>query len=118
MNDVISRADVEQTVEDNILCYTHSDRPIDQDPDTECHKAIRMALRMLRKDLRKLPSAQTERKKGEWIPLISTSDQKHHEWCGYQCSICGEKTLRLMQYNFCPNCGADMRGGEDGLYIV
>lgn len=54
-DDCISRADVEQTVEDNILCYTHSDRPIDQDPDTDCHKAIRIALRMLRKDLRKLP---------------------------------------------------------------
>ena len=54
-DDAISRADVEQTVEDNILCYTHSDRPIDQDPDTECHMAIRMALRMLKKDLRKLP---------------------------------------------------------------
>ena len=53
--DAISRADVEQTVEDNILCYTHSDRPIDQDPDTERDMAIRMALRMLRKDLRKLP---------------------------------------------------------------
>jgi len=58
--DLISRADVEQTVEDNILCYTHSDRPIDQDPDTECHKAIRTALKMLRKDLKKLPSAQPD----------------------------------------------------------
>ena len=54
-NDLINRVDVEQTVEDNILCYTHSDRPIDQDPDTDCHMAIRAALRMLRKDLRKLP---------------------------------------------------------------
>ena len=60
MSDLISRADVEQTVEDNILCYTHSDRPIDQDPDIECHMAIRTALRMLRKALRKLPSAQPE----------------------------------------------------------
>ena len=58
--DLISRADVEQTVEDNILYYTHSDRPIDQDPDTECHKAIRTALKMLRKDLRKLSPAQPE----------------------------------------------------------
>lgn len=56
-SDTISRADVEQTIEDNILCYTHSDRPIDHDPDTECHMAIRTALRMLRKDLRKLPPA-------------------------------------------------------------
>ena len=61
MSDLISRADVEQTVEDNILCYTHSDRPIDQDPDTECHMAIRTALKMLIKDLRKLPSAQPDR---------------------------------------------------------
>ena len=57
---LISMADVEQTVEDNILCYTHSERPIDQDPDTECHKAIRTALKMLRKDLRKLPPAQPD----------------------------------------------------------
>lgn len=49
-----------------------------------------------------------ERKNGKWIPLISTSDGKHHEWCGYQCSICGERTLRLMQHNFCPNCGVEM----------
>lgn len=66
MDDAISRADVEQTVEDNILCYTHSDRAIDQDPDTECHMAIRTALRMLRKDLRKLPPAQPE---PQWIPF-------------------------------------------------
>ena len=66
-DDLISRADVEQTVEDNILCYTHSDRPIDQDPDTECHMAIKTALRMLRKDLRKLPSAHPKWKKGVWI---------------------------------------------------
>ena len=57
-----------------------------------------------------LPSAP-ERKTGEWIPLISTSDLKHHEWCGYQCSICGERTLRLTQYNFCPNCGS-YNGGK------
>ena len=67
MNDLISRADVEQTVEDNILCYTHSDRLIDKDPDTECHMAIRTALRMLRKDLRKLPSAHPDSCDGcEW----------------------------------------------------
>lgn len=54
-----------------------------------------------------------ERKTGKWIPLISTSDEKHHEWCGYQCSICGERTLRLMQHNYCPFCGADMRGEQN-----
>ena len=71
--DLISRADVEQTVEDNILCYTHSDRPIDQDPDIECHMAIRTALRMLRKDLRKLPSAQPDTRLEKIADLVDGS---------------------------------------------
>ena len=105
----ISRADVEQTVEDNILCYTHSDRPIDQDPDTECHMAIRTALRMLRKDLRKLPSAQPERKKGRWIVK-----EKGCKLTSYKCSECGRYITNdtgydvKKDYPFC-HCGADMR---------
>ena len=98
--DCISREDVEQTVEDNILCYTHSDRPIDQDPDTECHKAIRIALGMLRKDLRKLPSAQPERLKGQW------TDDNACPFCGFQPWY--ERDIHSL--SFCPNCGADMRG--------
>lgn len=38
-----------------------------------------------------------------------------------RCSVCGEfggtwkdSTLPSMLYNFCPNCGADCRGGNDG----
>jgi hypothetical protein len=105
MDDLISRADVEQTVEDNILCYTHSDRPIDQDPDIECHMAIRTALRMLRKDLRKLPSAQPERPKGKWV-------EKPHVYGVAYCSLC-DYELHTNDTNFCPNCGADMRGEQD-----
>ena len=104
--DTISRADVEQTVEDNILCYTHSDRPIDQDPDTECDMAIRMALRMLRKDLRKLPSAQPERIRGRWI------EKPHVHGVAY-CSLC-DYELHTNDTNFCPNCGAKMDEQENG----
>lgn len=82
---------------------------------------------ILRDRLRKLPSAQPEimyypqvdgitpsviiqpeRKKGKWDttlrddPLIKTSD------C--ICSICGGRTFGTP--NFCPNCGADMRGNN------
>ena len=103
-DDLISRADVEQTVEDNILLYTHSDKPIDQDPDTECHMAIRTALRMLRKDLRKLPSAQPERGTGAWI---INDEYPQHCWCS-ECnnffSLFDPKSI-----HFCPNCGREMK---------
>ena len=47
----------------------------------------------------------TERKKGEWIEKNSHTNL---------CNICGfeETTWWSSDYNFCPNCGADMRGDE------
>jgi hypothetical protein len=53
---------------------------------------------IVRDRLRKLPSAQPDRKNGKWID-------------GYKrqtCSVCKQKGFR--SWNFCPNCGADMRG--------
>ena len=60
----------------------------------------------------RLPSAEPERKKGKWIPKRSGRFY-------YGCSICGEPipTDNQLDYidsdsvHFCPNCGADMRGG-------
>ena len=49
-----------------------------------------------------LPSAQPERKKGEW------SDG--YRW--QRCSLC--KQTGKKSWNYCPNCGADMRGEHDG----
>lgn len=49
-----------------------------------------------------------ERKNGEWIKM---SDADGTYWC---CSECGEELYRLCdKTNFCPNCGADMRGEEE-----
>lgn len=47
-----------------------------------------------------------ERKKGKWerIPYSFV--------CGYRCSCCGQKTIDD-KWNFCPNCGADMRGDAE-----
>ena len=58
-----------------------------------------------------LPSAQPERKTGRWIPH-EDEDGEHY---GDKCSECGE--WYVMPYgktNFCPNCGANMRGEKDG----
>lgn len=66
-----------------------------------------------------LPSAQPERKKGEWIP--------HHDKVmlfdgmsmgGMACSVCRWKTHNKMHlifgcpYKYCPNCGAQMEENE------
>ena len=58
-----------------------------------------------------LPSAQPERKKGEW--------QEREDYNGdpcYTCTCCGESWYTVSGnnpydegVNFCPNCGADMR---------
>ena len=62
-----------------------------------------------------LPSAQPERKKGRWIKVngkkaINCSACYHCSW-----SLSFEYTVK--RFNFCPNCGADMReekGSQDG----
>ena len=52
------------------------------------------------------PSIDIEPKRGEWVntaePYMSDN---------IVCSVCGYNSI--CEYNFCPNCGADMRGGED-----
>lgn len=54
-------------------------------------------------------SAEPERKKGKWI------DETFKPWGlvyhPYKCDQCGEHSEA--DSNFCPNCGADMRGEEE-----
>ena len=58
------------------------------------------------KQLNDLPSA--DRPQGEWIFV--------EEFMGinrYKCSVCEREELRTHLSNFCPNCGARMKGAED-----
>ena len=52
--------------------------------------------------IKDLPSAQPERKKGRWI------DMDDH----VMCSCCGAAHYGVDR-NYCPNCGGDMRGERD-----
>ena len=62
------------------------------------------------------PSTQPEPKKGEWLP-----DNNNAYEMRFVCSCCKESevvpTIGFTKYkplwDFCPNCGADMRGGQD-----
>ena len=51
-------------------------------------------------------SAQPERKTGRWI---DKSGGMASSW--NYCSVCGNQ--QIYRYDFCPNCGADMRGDTD-----
>ena len=57
------------------------------------------------------------------LPTVEAKPVVHGEWLRKNvqkswgkstnliCSICGEKCW--LEYDFCPNCGADMRGGNN-----
>ena len=61
------------------------------------------------KALEALPSAEPERKKGRWI---YDTERVWHDggiYAQYHCSECGFQIIGSL-YNYCQNCGADMRG--------
>ena len=50
--------------------------------------------------------------RGEWI-LVGTNGHDYETSVEEECSLCGRYVYRYdtqPQDNFCPNCGADMRG--------
>lgn len=68
-------------------------------------------------DEEKLPSAQPERKTGKWI----IKDNPGTGWYRITCSECGEDVTSTapcigfypnakVMWNYCPDCGAEMRG--------
>ena len=58
--------------------------------------------------LKTLPSAEPERKRGEW--KFRSPNILYPESERYKCSVCGGHSYI---HDYCPNCGADMRGGHD-----
>lgn len=49
-------------------------------------------------------------KRGKWINR--SLNICYPEWERYTCSECGK---HADSYDFCPNCGADMRGGDENV---
>lgn len=60
--------------------------------------------------IRNAPTIEPERKKGKWIPQDFNKSNGMTTTTVYyfpKCSVCGWAANNT---NFCPNCGADMRG--------
>ena len=110
MNDLISRQDAIDALQEKVF----------HDLSDEFYGAMQV--------LDELPSAQPERKKGRWIPVDSYSAFGGDEatWMAhgnpvafYYCSECKEQAYagedgESLLTDYCPNCGADMRGEQDG----
>ena len=55
-----------------------------------------------------VPSITTVRPKGKWL------GEKARRCMNLECSVCNQMIYGVLSpYNFCPNCGADMREVEN-----
>ena len=63
-------------------------------------------------DITKAPTIDPEelRPKGEWQEKL-VHDPDFGDICFDQCSVCGD--LQYTQSNYCPNCGAKMKGENE-----
>ena len=61
-------------------------------------------------EIEQLPSAQSERKKGRWLP---DNRPGGGFWVCSCCKFPSEAFAADVLYKFCPNCGADMRGKQE-----
>lgn len=84
-------------------------RYIDADKLQQAYKEIHGGKRSLLIDTE--PTADVrENVRGAWLKGEYYSNGYKEEWIFPYCSICHYEIDKM--YNFCPNCGADMRGGD------
>lgn len=115
MSDLISRAAAIDALFDWEMTYNWDDHCREEDP--------KPAYIVSPSDvIEQLPSAQPDRKKGRW----KYETMRHLITGGMRtvriCSVCDGGWFRYdmsdgveeAEPNYCPNCGADMRGEEDG----
>lgn len=93
MDDLISRQAVLDRIENALA--------------EECRGWMIKELKTLRMSVTAIPSAQPQLKKGHWITYHYLSEN----WSECECDQC-HKYVKVA-YDYCPFCGADMRGEND-----
>ena len=114
MKDLISRQAAIDRIEEHIRVGD------ELYPLTETDRILNHAFEIAASCVYNLPSA--ERKKGKWVAYIGRDLGIEGQWMRddgktvfVQCDQCGELYVRnfMANWNYCPNCGAEMRGEED-----
>ena len=106
-NDLISRSDIKTYISELMLVYSGTEldnailNAVDTAPTVEAYTSEQVKELV---DLNKKLSE--ERPEGEWIKWNFKTFGAMGDW-EYKCSNC-EKVYGG-QYNFCPNCGAQMK---------
>lgn len=108
MNDLISR----QALCDDLREYKLYPVPVSSD-ESEV-KGYNDGIDLAISVIAKFPSAEPERKNGKWIDAVLYHEPDDFEWEKVKCSSCKIFVIKPIlyhnnKYNFCPNCGADMR---------
>ena len=109
MGDLISRQAAIDALD--VLCQEHRYRiPGKRETYSQYNEAWQDALDRAESIIGNLPSAQPERRKGEWI-------EDDSDWFEtmFKCSECGALIKKEDKFRsfFCYHCGADMRGEQE-----
>ena len=111
--DLIKRSDAIEAIEIVDWYHQNSNKDMVHGANSDEHQAWYKA-QDIYEALEAVPSA--DRPKGEWIrtDFEDCVDGEHIKWARWNCSECGveKKIWWVKDVNFCPNCGADMRGNE------
>lgn len=83
-----------------------------------CYQFIHDFFRAMFRRILKAPTIDPAslRPKGEWITMTYWKNRRGHhvQYVVKKCSLCNFRVKAKWNDNFCPNCGADMRGERDG----
>ena len=110
-NDLIKRYDAIEAIECVDWYHQNQNKDIVHGANSDEHQAW-YKTQDIYKALEVVPSA--DRPQGEWIEHW----YPHFDVAGIECSICGKDVpyweRNYDMPNFCPNCGARMKGADDG----
>ena len=77
------------------------------DESAHIHNALLDAIKIVK------AAVTPERPKGKWIEIFveTPNDPYSYGFKAHKCSKCEYRPLQIS--NYCPNCGAEMSGGEE-----